>query len=268
MAPRTCAFALAALATVMFIAIFATAGGACARCSVQDVPDAPGQSTLDPVAARDVVPPVAQDPAPTPAAGDVAAPSTAPDPAPTPTVGDVVPPPTAPDPAPTPAAGDVAPPPTAPDPAPTPAAGEIAPTPVVQRAAPASGAAAPADLTAATDYVRAFYADLAQGRFEAAWPRLAADLRARHGSLDAWRRGFATTVRQSASHLSARPAGPAAALVSLRLTAVDRDRCGHDVTHRFAVQWRLDRSQAGRWRAVHAAARPLEAVARLASCLD
>jgi hypothetical protein len=123
------------------------------------------------------------------------------------------------------------------------------------------------DIAGAANYVRAFYADLATGRFRAAWPRLAADLRARHGSFDTWRKGFATTVRQSTSDITATSSGSSAALVRLTLTAVDRGPCGREVQSRFAVTWRLALSH-GQWHAQHAAARPLgkAPVAQMAGC--
>jgi hypothetical protein len=118
------------------------------------------------------------------------------------------------------------------------------------------GAPLAADVSGAANYVRAFYADLAKGDFKAAWPHLAADLRAQHGTLGAWQRGFATTVRQSTSAITAKAAGPSAALVTLTLTAVDRDKCGHEVERHFAVTWRLELAD-GQWRAPHASARAL-----------
>jgi hypothetical protein len=118
-------------------------------------------------------------------------------------------------------------------------------------------ATSPVDLDGAADYVRAFYADLSERRFRAAWPRLADDLRKRHGSFEAWERGFATTLRQSASEISATADGPSSARVSLTLTAVDRDKCKREVTRRFAVLWRLDH-KGDEWHAVHAEAKALK----------
>jgi hypothetical protein len=113
------------------------------------------------------------------------------------------------------------------------------------------------DVAGAADYVRAFYADLSDRRFRAAWPRLADDLRKRHGSFAAWEKGFATTLRQSASDIVAKTVGPTTAQVSLTLTAVDRDPHGCEVTRRFAILWRLD--QAGdEWHAVHAEGKALK----------
>ena len=113
------------------------------------------------------------------------------------------------------------------------------------------------DVNPATDYVRAFYADLEQRRFRAAWPRLAEDLRASYGSYETWASGFDNTVRQSASDLVAKAAGPATVRVSLTLTAVDRDKHDCEVTRRYAVEWRLD-LMGGKWRALHAEGKPLD----------
>jgi hypothetical protein len=122
------------------------------------------------------------------------------------------------------------------------------------------------DVSGAADYVRAFYADLSNGDYKAAWPLLAADLRAHHGSFESWKKGFDTTVSQAAQDIAAKPAGDNAATVSLTLTAVDKDACKREVTRRFAVTWRLERENV--WRAVHAEARPLtqSPTAVVASC--
>jgi hypothetical protein len=55
--------------------------------------------------------------------------------------------------------------------------------------------------------------------------------------------------------------------VTLTLTAVDRNGCGKEIERHFAVTWRL-RFAGGRWRAEHAAARPLEPPpsAQIAAC--
>jgi hypothetical protein len=71
-------------------------------------------------------------------------------------------------------------------------------------------------------------------------------------------RGFDSTVRQSTSDLVATAAGPATVRVSLKLTAVDRNKRGCEVTRRFAVEWRLD-LMGGRWRALHAEGKALKA---------
>lgn len=137
-------------------------------------------------------------------------------------------------------------------PAPAPEAAAPAPTADPQPAAPA-----PLDVDGAADYVRAFYADLSERRFRAAWPRLADDLRKRHGTFEAWENGFATTLRQSASDIVVKAVGPTIAQVSLTLTAVDRGRHDCEVTRRFAILWRFD--QVGdEWHAVHAEGKALE----------
>jgi hypothetical protein len=149
---------------------------------------------------------------------------------------------------------------SAPDPqpaAPAPDPKPAAPQPVAPEPKPE-----PLDVAGAAAYVRAFYADLAERRFRAAWPRLAPDLRSRHGSFTAWEHGFATTVSQSISDVFAAQVGPASAKVTLTLTAVDRTECNRDVTRRFSVIWRLEQ-RGGEWRAVHAEA---EALAPGAPC--
>jgi hypothetical protein len=122
------------------------------------------------------------------------------------------------------------------------------------------------DVSGAAAYVRAFYTDLANGDYKAAWPLLAADLREQHGSFEAWKKGFETTVSQTAADIAAKPAGDNAAIVSATLTAVDKDSCKREVTRRFAVTWRLEHDNV--WRAVHAEARPLtqSPTAVVASC--
>ena len=79
-----------------------------------------------------------------------------------------------------------------------------------------------------------------------------------YGSFESWKSGFDTTLRQSASDLVATAAGPATVRVSLTLTAVDRDKHDCEVTRRFAIEWRLD-FMGGKWRALHAEGKPLEA---------
>jgi hypothetical protein len=183
------------------------------------------------------------------------------------------------------AAPEPAPPQDAPQeertPAPTPEAQEPAPpAQPEQPAAPAEEEQPPApaedttpvstpalDVNAAADYVRAFYADLEQRRYRAAWPRLAEDLRANYGNFETWASGFDTTVRQSASDLVATAAGPATVRVSLTLTAVDRDKHDCEVTRRYAIEWRLDLMD-GKWRALHAEGKAIKSppVGVAASC--
>jgi hypothetical protein len=186
----------------------------------------------------------------------------------------------APDPAPAPHE-DAAPDPpedAAPDPAPAPS-DDSAPTPQAQEPAPPAEPEQPPaedttpvstpepDVNGAAEYVRAFYADLEQRRYQEAWPRLAEDLRRIHGSFDSWVSGFDSTVRQSASDLVAKAAGPATVRVSLTLTAVDRDKRDCEATRRFAVEWRLD-WMGGKWRALHAEGKEIKSppVGVAASC--
>jgi hypothetical protein len=198
-------------------------------------------------------------PAPAPTAPPVDA---APDPAP--------PQDAAPDPAPAPPTDAAPRPPEEPAPAPTPEAQEPAPPaepeqPPAEDTAPVATSAL--DVNGAAEYVRAFYADLEQRRYQEAWPRLAEDLRQIHGSFDSWVSGFDTTVRQSASDLVAKAAGPATVRVALKLTAVDRDKRDCEATRRFAVEWRLD-WMGGKWRALHAEGKEIKSppVGVAASC--
>lgn len=237
-------FTVAALATVGLIIGLALAK-----------PPAQPQASL-PDGAWDAAPEGEPAPAPTatptPAVVPVRTPAVAPEP--TPAVA----------PEPTPAAAPEPTPAAAPEPTSTqaergppareaPAASSPGIAPPAQETAP--GFTPAVDVNAAAEYVRAFYADLERRRYRAAWPRLAEDLR--DAGYDAWVRGFDTTVRQSAAHFVASAAGPATVRVSLKLTAVDRDGHGCEVTRRFAVEWRLD-LMGGRWRALHAEAKPLE----------
>jgi hypothetical protein len=182
-----------------------------------------------------------------------AAPAPKPDRRPAPTSPSEQPHPSAP--APQPSAR--APQPSAPEPQPSaPAPRPSEPEPQPSAPAPEPSAPEPLDVAGAAKYVRAFYADLAERNFRAAWPRLASDQRVRHGSLTAWERGFATTVSQSISDVFAAQVGPATANVTLTLTAVDRTECNRDVTRRFAVVWQLEQ-RGGEWRAAHAEAEVL-----------
>lgn len=222
--PRGGLIALALGATVAFFALLTTVEQACGECA------APSLST----GAPDVIAPV-----PTPAHAARATPTSA---------AEHPPHRSAPTHAGKPVAGT----------AEQAAQGAPQPTPAPSEAAPEQpsppGSPLAQDVSGAANYVRAFYADLAKGDYESAWPRLASDLRG--GGFDAWRKGFATTVSQSTSPITAKSAGAKAALVSLTLTAVDRDKCGHEVERHFAVTWRLALSD-GKWSAEHASARPV-----------
>jgi hypothetical protein len=131
-------------------------------------------------------------------------------------------------------------------------------------AAPHSpGATAPA-VASPESFVRAYYAALDARRFAAAWALLTPGLQARFGGFEAWRRGYARTVTNSTGPLQVAAAG-AAATVGLTLRAGDRAACGRTVVRRFAVSWRLARTDAG-WRATAAEARQLSVPARAAAC--
>jgi hypothetical protein len=110
-------------------------------------------------------------------------------------------------------------------------------------------------------FVGVYYAALEARRFAAAWKLLAPGLRARFGGFAAWREGYKYTVANSPGSLRVTPAA-GAATVGLTLRAGDRDACGKTVVRRFAVTWRLARTEAG-WRATAADARAISS-ARIA----
>jgi hypothetical protein len=110
-------------------------------------------------------------------------------------------------------------------------------------------------------FVGVYYAALEARRFAAAWKLLAPGLRARFGGFAAWREGYKYTVANSPGSLRVTPAA-GAATVGLTLRAGDRDACGKTVVRRFAVTWRLARTEAG-WRATEADARAISS-ARIA----
>ena len=98
--------------------------------------------------------------------------------------------------------------------------------------------------------MRDYYAALQARRFAAAWKLLAPGLQARFGGFAGWRSGYKYTVANSPGALRV-TAAAGAATVGLTLRAADRDACGTTVVRRFAVTWRLARTEAG-WRATAA----------------
>lgn len=100
--------------------------------------------------------------------------------------------------------------------------------------------------------------------FAAAWKLLAPGLQARFGGFADWRSGYKYTVANSPGSPRVAPAA-GAATVGLTLRARDRDACGRTVVRRFAVTWRLARTEAG-WRATSAEARRLSGAPAAAYC--
>ena len=130
--------------------------------------------------------------------------------------------------------------------------------PVRTRPAPAKPAPAkPArakPTPAAERFVREYYAALDRRRFRAAWRMLAPGVQTAFGGFAAWRKGYGRTLSQAPGAIRVTGAG-AGATVSLTLRAGD-NACGMTVERRFAVTWRLARTDAG-WRATAASARKL-----------
>jgi hypothetical protein len=140
----------------------------------------------------------------------------------------------------------------------------LAPHPTVAPApAPAPTPATPAP-AAAERFVRDYYAAIDARRYGVAWRMLAPAVQARFGGFATWRRGYARTVASTPGSLRV-TAAPGGATVALTLRAGDRDACGKTVERRFAVTWRLARTDAG-WRATAAAARALTASGPAAGC--
>ena len=132
-------------------------------------------------------------------------------------------------------------------------AGDALEGPVVAPAEPAP-AVAP-DTAGARRFVEDYYAALDAHRFAAAWNMLEPEVQHAFGSFEGWRKGYSRTVAHAADGLEVSVAGTSAT-VGLTLRAGDRGACGRTVERRFAVTWRLARTEAG-WRATAASARKL-----------
>ena len=148
-------------------------------------------------------------------------------------------------------------------------AATAAPPKTPPHVAPAPAAEGPAPPAAALPsspqrFVRDYYAALDARRFAAAWKLLGPGVQARFGSFEVWRSGFKYTVANSPGSLQV-TAAAGAATVGLTLRAGDRDACGKTVERRFAVSWRLARTEAG-WRATAAEARTLSGAQPAAAC--
>jgi hypothetical protein len=120
--------------------------------------------------------------------------------------------------------------------------------------APVELAPGPAAPAAATRFVREYYTALDGRRFRVAWRMLAPGVQTAFGGFAAWREGYGRTLSQAPEAIRVTAAG-AGATVGLTLVAGD-NACGKTVERRFAVTWRLARTDAG-WRATAASARKL-----------
>jgi hypothetical protein len=140
-----------------------------------------------------------------------------------------------------------------------------APAPAAEGPAPPATAPPPTALPSSPRrFVRDYYAALDARRFAAAWKLLDPSLQARFGGFAPWRSGYKYTVANSPGSLQV-TAAAGAATVGLTLRAGDRDACGKTVERRFAVTWRLARTEAG-WRATAAEARTLSGAQPAADC--
>jgi hypothetical protein len=124
-------------------------------------------------------------------------------------------------------------------PAPATSPGTAAEGPVVAEAP------APPDLSAAArDFVRNYYAALDAHDYPAAWDMLSPDVRRAFGGFAAWKQGYAHTPAHNLGRLRIVVAG-GAATVGVTLRAGNRGACDTVVARRFAVTWRLVRTEAG-----------------------
>ena len=103
-------------------------------------------------------------------------------------------------------------------------------------------------------WVRDYYAAIDGQRFRVAWRMLSPGVQSAFGGFAAWREGYGRTLSQAPGAVRVTAAG-AGATVGLTLVAGD-NACGKIVERRFAVTWRLARTDAG-WRATAASARKL-----------
>lgn len=123
------------------------------------------------------------------------------------------------------------------------------------RTQPAPAKRAPAEpAPAAERFVREYYDALDGRRFRVAWRMLAPGVQTAFGGFAVWREGYGRTLSQAPGPIRVTAAGTGAT-VSLTLRAGD-NACGRIVERRFAVTWRLARTDAG-WRATAASARKL-----------
>ena len=102
--------------------------------------------------------------------------------------------------------------------------------------------------------MREYYAALDARRFRCAWRMLAPGVQTEFGGFTAWRKGYGRTLSQDPEAVRVTASG-AGATVGVTLAAGD-NACGRIVERRFAVTWRLARTDAG-WRATAASARKL-----------
>ena len=86
-------------------------------------------------------------------------------------------------------------------------------------------------------FVRRFYAAIDAGRFKQAWGRLGPAIQARSPSFEAWRAGYATTLRTRVEDVRVEAGGA----VRHVLVAVDRTPCGTTTERRYETLWYLAR---------------------------
>jgi hypothetical protein len=84
---------------------------------------------------------------------------------------------------------------------------------------------------------------------------LGPDVQRAFGGFGPWKAGYARTMASSPADLRVTQSD-GVATVALILRAGDRDACGKTVVRRFAVTWRLVRTEAG-WGAASASARKI-----------
>jgi hypothetical protein len=100
--------------------------------------------------------------------------------------------------------------------------------------------------------VQRYYDLVDEGSYNEAWPLLPPGVQADSGGFQQWRAGYATSVSTTAHGLRLLSEGNGGAVVSLRVSAIDRDACGERVDQEFAGRWTLERNQAGQWAATAA----------------
>jgi hypothetical protein len=122
-----------------------------------------------------------------------------------------------------------------------------------ETADPGWGSSAPApsvDLEAvgasARRAVQAYYVALETEDFQTAWLRLSGPVHSQFGGYNAWTRGYANSLSQKLTSISADATDINHATLTIALRSRDRDACGSRVTQRWSGTWTLARP-AGRW---------------------
>ena len=91
--------------------------------------------------------------------------------------------------------------------------------------------------------VESYYEAVDVRRFGEAWNLLTSGLQAELGGYDAWRDGYANTVKTKATDVRATNVSADGAVVALKIKATDRDACGDSVNQTFAGAWTLERDR-------------------------